>query len=261
MKKYELTNETKEINGCTLHRIVALRDFGNVKKGYLGGFIEKESNLSHANTCWIYDDGIVCGESRLCEGSEVHDNAVVCGTSTIWENSRIFENAYVCDSLIGRSKIHGNASVNNAEVLCGAEVKDRVLIKGGRIESDVVIADNVTVSGNSYISGYNVTVGENASIVDGMVLSNDDWRVFGGYNDRYVTWLRKGDYFVLNGMKYTAYGLIEYAHKVGGYALANTISAIAGVEMLKSQKAKIQSRTKTFIAKKINFQAVSKLTL
>ena len=32
-RKYELTNETKEINGCTLHRIVALRDFGNVKKG------------------------------------------------------------------------------------------------------------------------------------------------------------------------------------------------------------------------------------
>jgi hypothetical protein len=32
-KKYELTDETKKINGYTLHRIVAARDFGNVKKG------------------------------------------------------------------------------------------------------------------------------------------------------------------------------------------------------------------------------------
>lgn len=240
-RKYELTDETREAFGRTLHRIVALRDFGNVKKGDLGGFVEKESNLSHANTCWIYDDGIVFGESKVCEGSEVRDNAVVCGTSTIWERTRIFENAYVCDSIIGRSKIPGNASVNNAEVLCGAEVKDRVLIKGGRIESDVVIADNVTVSGTSCISGYNVTVGENASIVGGTVLSNADWRVFGGYNDTYVTWLRQGDYFVLNGIRYTASGIIEYAHKVGGYALANTISAFAGVEAMK-----LKSKTATY---------------
>lgn len=38
MKKYKLTEETLEIDGHTLHRIVALRDFGEVKKGDLGGF-------------------------------------------------------------------------------------------------------------------------------------------------------------------------------------------------------------------------------
>lgn len=46
MKKYELTNETKRLGDRTLYRIKAIRDFGDVKTGELGGWIEKESNLS-----------------------------------------------------------------------------------------------------------------------------------------------------------------------------------------------------------------------
>jgi len=41
-KKYELTDETKELQGKTLHRIKALKDFGNVRAGDLGGWIERE---------------------------------------------------------------------------------------------------------------------------------------------------------------------------------------------------------------------------
>ena len=55
MKKYRLTEETKVINGHTLHRIEALKDFGGVKKGELGGWIEKEDNLSHDGNAWVFD--------------------------------------------------------------------------------------------------------------------------------------------------------------------------------------------------------------
>lgn len=49
IKKYELTNETITLkNGVVLHRIRALKSFGVVvTKGDLGGWIEKEDNLSH----------------------------------------------------------------------------------------------------------------------------------------------------------------------------------------------------------------------
>ena len=33
MKKYKLTNESKEVLGIKVFRVVALKDFGNVKKG------------------------------------------------------------------------------------------------------------------------------------------------------------------------------------------------------------------------------------
>lgn len=47
-KKYELTDQTIDVDGRTLHRIKALRDFSDVLAGELGGWIEKEENLSHA---------------------------------------------------------------------------------------------------------------------------------------------------------------------------------------------------------------------
>ena len=39
MKKYEFTGEVKVKFGVTLKRIRAIIDFGNVKKGEIGGFI------------------------------------------------------------------------------------------------------------------------------------------------------------------------------------------------------------------------------
>ena len=45
-KKYEFTDEKIVVNNKTLHRIKAVHDFGNVKAGELGGFIESEENLN-----------------------------------------------------------------------------------------------------------------------------------------------------------------------------------------------------------------------
>lgn len=50
MKKYELTSEYVEFDGRKLYRIKALKSFYlcglTVKAGALGGYIEKEENLS-----------------------------------------------------------------------------------------------------------------------------------------------------------------------------------------------------------------------
>jgi hypothetical protein len=37
-KKYELTKESIDLDGLTLYRIRALKDFGNVKRGDLGKY-------------------------------------------------------------------------------------------------------------------------------------------------------------------------------------------------------------------------------
>lgn len=60
-KKYILTEETIEIHGHIMHRIKAIRDFGCIKKDSLGGWIEKENNMSHYGSCWIDDNAVVCG--------------------------------------------------------------------------------------------------------------------------------------------------------------------------------------------------------
>ena len=53
MKKYELTTDTKMVLGRKLFRIKALVSFGNVKIGDLGGYIEKEENLSQEGNAWV----------------------------------------------------------------------------------------------------------------------------------------------------------------------------------------------------------------
>jgi len=64
-KKYELTGETKTLPcGTVLHRIRALRDFGSVKAGDLGGWIESELNLSHEGDCWVSGNAKVYEENK-----------------------------------------------------------------------------------------------------------------------------------------------------------------------------------------------------
>jgi len=64
-KKYELTGTSRETNGVKCFQIRALRGFGNVKKGELGGWIERESNLSHEGEAWIAVDAWVCGRALV----------------------------------------------------------------------------------------------------------------------------------------------------------------------------------------------------
>mgnify|MGYP000855645719 CR=1 FL=1 len=75
MKKYEFTGETKEIKllfrTAVLHRIRATVSFGFVKIGDLGGWIEKEENLSHEGKAWVCGDAEVWGNAKVCGDAEV----------------------------------------------------------------------------------------------------------------------------------------------------------------------------------------------
>ena len=64
MKKFELTAEfVTNVFGKKLFRIKALVAFGDVEKGELGGFIEKEDNLSHSGDAWVYGNAQVYGNA------------------------------------------------------------------------------------------------------------------------------------------------------------------------------------------------------
>ena len=65
MKKYILTSETIEVGALTLHRVVALKDFADVKTGDFGGFVESEGNLSHDGDCWVYGEARVDGNAYV----------------------------------------------------------------------------------------------------------------------------------------------------------------------------------------------------
>lgn len=85
-KKYELLPLEE---GEQLHRIKALRDFGSVKAGDIGGYIQSEKNLSHDDNCWIFNNAKVC------------DNAKVYGNAKVYSRAEVYSNAEVTDTLTG----------------------------------------------------------------------------------------------------------------------------------------------------------------
>ena len=94
MKKYELMEETKILSfGTVLHRIRAVRDFmlvygTNIKAGDLGGWVEKEGNLSHNGSAWVCGEASVFGDARIYGEAQVYDNALVSGKAQIFGDKR-----------------------------------------------------------------------------------------------------------------------------------------------------------------------------
>ena len=117
MKKYELTEETKVIGGKTLFRIRALRSFGDIKAGDLGGFIENERNLSHEGNAWVSGDARVEDNARVDGDAWVDGNAQVSGDGLINSN-----NDYLCEKGLGshnRSASFFKCKDGHIHVLCG----------------------------------------------------------------------------------------------------------------------------------------------
>ena len=102
MKKFELTSEfITNISGTKLFRIKALVEFGNVKAGELGGYIEKEENLDQDGDAWVYGNAWVCGDA------EVYGDAEVCGDAWVCGDARVYGNAWV----YGDAEVYGDAWV------------------------------------------------------------------------------------------------------------------------------------------------------
>ena len=144
-EKYILTDETEEINNHILHRIKALKDFGDVKKGDLGGWVENESNLSHEGNCWVYDDAVVCSEAKVMGNAKVFDSVEIATHSLVKGDAEV----HGWGSVKGYSIVQGNAKVFD-----GARVSNHSSVKGdAEIRGDVLVDENSKVQGHAKLTG------------------------------------------------------------------------------------------------------------
>lgn len=96
MKKFELTTEfITNAFGKKLFRIKALVEFGDVKAGELGGYVEKEENVSQDGNAWVSGDARVYGNAWVHGNAKVFDNAEVSGDARVYGNARVSGNAWV----------------------------------------------------------------------------------------------------------------------------------------------------------------------
>ena len=130
MKRYELTEEKKEFLGRTLYRIRALKDFelldGTIiHAGDLGGWIEKEDNLSQDGSAWFFSNARVYGNAQVSGDAWVYGDARVYGDAWVYGDARVYGNAWVS----GNAWVYGNAWVSgNARVYGNAQVSGNALV-------------------------------------------------------------------------------------------------------------------------------------
>ena len=154
MYKYVITGEAKEYDGVTVHRIRAATDFlvfkpfqskgGEeytatlIREGTLGGWIEKEENLSQHGMAWVADEAIVYGHARVLDQALVYDHAVISD----------YAHAEGFAQVSGHAKLHGNASVDEF-----ATVGDNADIDAGSIYEYASVYGNARI-----LDGYGCTL-------------------------------------------------------------------------------------------------------
>ena len=191
MKKYELTEETKIIGDKMLFRIRALRSFGDIKAGDLGGFIENERNLSHEDNAWVSgnakvidnarvsDNALVSGETWVGGNARVDGNARVSGETWVGGYARVSDNALVIDNarVSGEAWVDGNARVSgNARVIDNARVSGYAKVGGKAIVGgEALVSGYAKVGGKAIVGGEAWVSGEAQVSDDGLINSNNDY--------------------------------------------------------------------------------------
>lgn len=215
-KKYKIRKDLSyTFDGHKLYRVEALKDFGDVKKGSIGGFIENEKNLSQEGNCWVYLDAkvydnakvfgnaVIDGFAQVCDNAMVYGNAQVNRYSKIKNNARVFENARI----EGNSIVKDNAQVYaNSLLLENAQVCDNANLSG-----TCLVRENAIVCGDAGIYDF-VHFNSDAVIKShaDYYVGHENWE--GGHNFVYTRSNNKWSTFFINGTKEE---VLEFAKKRG----------------------------------------------
>lgn len=182
---YEFTGETKKIQHSsikenrliTLHRIVAINDLKQhlVKKGDLGGWIEKESNLQ--GNAWVGNEAMV------------FDNAMVFGNAIVYEDATVYGDS----KIYGKAKVYGNSFIRDKATVCGeSSVTGISFISDFSKIDGCAYCKNCSINGNSYIFGKSNLNGNVQTFGYAYIGSDNDFCVlskFGSVN-RDITFFR-----------------------------------------------------------------------
>ncbi|WP_449556123.1 YdcK family protein [Huaxiibacter chinensis] len=188
MKKYRLSDETRpyhwqhgETKGtATLRQIVAEHDFGDVKAGCRGGWIDDENALSHDGLCWIYN-----------------------------ENSVVFEKAHICD----------NARLTQPCVIShGAHISEDSWVDGAHISHGARLCGNVTVQhsqvrGECQLSG-NARILHESTIIAALGMTPDPEQILRIYDNATVSQSRVVHQAQIYGNALVSYAFIEHRAEV-----------------------------------------------
>ena len=159
-RKYELTNISMEFGIKTLYRIRALKDFSDVKRGELGGWVSSEDNLSQEGNCWIYneakcmDNAKMYNNSTMHDYSEMYDYSIMRGDSEMHSYTEMHDYAimYSCSKMYGCSEMHDSSTMHGNSTMYG----NSMMCDYSRMFDNSEMFDNSAMYEYSVMNGYSI---------------------------------------------------------------------------------------------------------
>ena len=140
-KKYKLIQDSRIWQyDKAIYRIQALRDFSDVKKGDLGGFVESEENLSQEGNCWIYDMAQAVEKSRVTGDACLRDCAKMYDSSILRDKAQL----QGCARMLHYSCLADNAVAIDATILGFATITGDVVIRRNK---DYIVFSDIPETG------------------------------------------------------------------------------------------------------------------
>lgn len=228
MLKYKMTDNTLMVNDRVLHQIVALKDFGIIRKGDLGGWIEDYSNLDQEGKAWVADNAWVYASARVTQNAfighmarvagtaRVTDDVVVYGNAYIYGNAEVSGHAYVCGNahIYGNACVYGNAVIRgNAHIYSFAHIYDLAdVYDNAYVYGCAHVSENALVCGNARICDYshvglNVFVGGKAVVCEEMDVSYS--KIITDLRTDIIASLRGQCNLLVEGNKVRAYKIVN----------------------------------------------------
>ena len=175
-RKYKLTNTTIRYMGRKLYRIKALKDFSDVKKGDLGGWVFSKNNLSQEGDCWIYnnakcmDNARMYDNSTMFDRSEMHDNTIMYdysrmhGNSAMYDYSKMYGNSamYGYSRMLDYTTMYGNSEMHDYSKMCD----NSEMHEGSKMYNNSIISEHGEMWKNGVLDGDKNLYGKLVSKVD-----------------------------------------------------------------------------------------------
>lgn len=174
--KYELTNEYKYVRGQKVYRIRALKDFGGIKRGTLGGFVQSTSNLSQLGNCWIHDNACILNTACIYNNVQLFDNSLMYENAEAYDNVKVYKNVIISGSahlrdeviITDNARIQDNALIHGNTRVC----KNAAALGNARSHDNVIITDNAIIQDNTLIHD-NAKICDDAQIRDRAEIGGD----------------------------------------------------------------------------------------
>lgn len=270
--KYKVDYEDKiKYGGRILYRIVALRDFSDVKAGDRGGYVQSERNLSQQGDCWIYDEAMAMdntlvaqnakmyhsaklwGSAKMTNFAEIHNKAQMFNKSFMGGHARIFGESmmYDCSKILDLAEMHGCSCImNNASMYDDSSMYDYSIMcgtaemhGGSEMHDKSSMFDNARIHGNTKLYGIVHLSGNTEIRGDAVIRSIYDYIVFKNWwsSGRYFVWTRSNNMYTVGCFYGTGEELIMKAYQdseLSGQEYERIVRYVEGILNLKRAEKK-----------------------